>query len=269
MKKINFSLFAVLIFLLAACSHEKGSVSLKQPKNGGVYVVAHRGAHQGIPENSLAAYQKAINLGVDFIEIDIRTTRDGKFVSIHNNRIDAYVAEESGAVEDFTLSELKQMDIGKRIGPEWEGTRIPTFEEILDLCKGKCGVYLDLKDAAVEPLIKMIKERGMAHEVLWYADTYELQDVSKMCPECIIMPDPGAEKNLPELIGELNPKVIAAVWKHFSKSFVETCHQAGALVLVDESGKDCWQEALKWGADGIQTDYPAELIEFLTKNVSK
>ena len=52
---------------------------LKPPKHDGVYVVAHRGAHEGIPENTLPAYQKAIDLGADFVEIDVRTTKDGKF----------------------------------------------------------------------------------------------------------------------------------------------------------------------------------------------
>ncbi|MEO2048003.1 MAG: glycerophosphodiester phosphodiesterase family protein [Pirellulales bacterium] len=64
---------------------------LRTPKHSGIYVVAHRGAHTGIPDNSLAAYEKAIELGVDFVEIDIRATKDGKLVSIHNASIDAYV----------------------------------------------------------------------------------------------------------------------------------------------------------------------------------
>ena len=74
--------------LLALCSQMTGQVRLEEyfptPKNGDTYVIAHRGVHNGIPENSLAAYQKAIDLGCDFIEIDVRKTRDGRMVSIHN-----------------------------------------------------------------------------------------------------------------------------------------------------------------------------------------
>jgi len=256
-------------FLFNACSPGKDKTPLKPAKNGGIYVIAHRGAHQGIPENSLPAYKKAIDLGVDFIEVDIRTSKDGKFVSIHNSKIDSYVQGDSGAVEDFTLAELRALDIGKRIGPEWEGTRIPTFEEILDLCKGRCGIYLDLKNAPVEPLIKLIRARGMERQVLWYADMNELQDVKEICPDCVIMPDPGPEKNLPVLINSLRPKVIAAVWKYFSQSFVSTCHDEGAIVIVDEGGKESWQEALSWDTDGIQTDYPEDLIALLKTRVKK
>ena len=258
--------FVFLTIVLVSCdSLSDQTLPLKPPKHGGIYIVAHRGAHNDIPENSIPAYQKAIEMGVDFVEVDIRTTKDGKLVSIHNSTLNAYVEGLTGKVKDFTLAELRALDIGSRIGPEWKGTQIPTFEEILDLCKGKCGIYLDLKEASVAPLIEMIKTRSMEHDVLWYAGYKKLEEIQKLCPTCIIMPDPGPERNLTKLIERFKPKVIAAVWKHYSKSFAETCHKAGAVVIVDEDGPDCWEDALKWGTDGIQTDYPKELIAFLEK----
>jgi len=263
----NLTLLSILFVLIFACNSEmKKPLLLKPPKNGGVYVVAHRGAHNGIPENSIPAYQKAIDLGCDFVEIDVRTTKDGKFVSVHNSTIDKYCEGVTGNIEDFTLAELRTLDIGSRVSPQWIGTQIPTFDEILELCKGKCGIYLDLKEAQVKPLVDKIKARGMERDVLWYADDHELEQVKGLCPKCIIMPDPGAEENMPNLIERFKPDVIAAVWRHYSQSFVEKCHDAGAIVIVDESDPNCWEDALKWGSDGIQTDHPEELIEFLRKN---
>ena len=253
-----------LTVLVALWQPSTGPLALKPPKHGDVYVVAHRGAHKGIPENTLAAYEKAIDFGVDFVEIDVRATKDGHFVSIHNDTVDAYVVDgTSGKVRDFTLEALRALDIGSRVGPQWKGQKIPTFEEILDLCKGRCGIYLDLKDAPVGPLVEAVKQRAMEHDVLWYADRHEIMELKKRCPECIAMPDPGPEENLPRLIEELKPRVIAAVWRHFSKTFVDTCHAAGAIVIVDEGGRGYWEQALEWHVDGIQTNYPEELIRFL------
>lgn len=258
------------MLLSVACVGASRELPLKPPRHGGVYVVAHRGAHRGIPENTLAAYKKALELGVDFVEIDVQTTKDGRFVSIHNRTVDDYCVDGTkGKVSDFTLAELKALDIGSRVGPEWKDERIPTLEEILDLCKGKCGIYLDLKNAPVEPLVRMVRERGMEHDVLWYAGVEQQKQIKKLCPECIEMPDPGPEENLRTLIEALQPRVIAAVWRYFSESFAEKCHAADAIVIVDEGqvadGNDtgCWEQALAWGADGIQTDWPAELIKFL------
>lgn len=242
---------------------QAGAGALEGPRHGGVYVVAHRGAHEGIPENTLPAYAKAIELGADFVEVDIRTTKDGRFVSIHNATVEGYAAGASGRVKEMTFDELRALDVGARVGPEWAGTRIPTFEEILDVCRGKIGIYLDLKDAPVEPLVEMIRERGMERQVLWYAGPGNLRELGKVCPECVPMPDPGPEKNLAKVLQEFKPGVVASVWDEYSKTFADACHAAGAIAIVDDKGPECWEKMLEWGTDGIQTDRVGELIKRL------
>ena len=65
------------------------------------------------------------------------------------------------------------------------------------------------------------------------------------------------------MLDRFKPKVVASVWRHYSRTLVEACHAAGAIVIVDESDPSCWEEALAWGSDGIQTDYPEQLIALL------
>jgi len=268
------SLFAALLVItgsgdLVAQSTDARRLPFPSPKHGGVYVVAHRGAHDGIPENSLAAYEKAIELGVDFVEIDIRATKDGKLVSIHNNTIDAYVEGATGKISDFTLKELRAFDIGIRVGPQWKGTQVPTLDQILELCKGKCGIYIDLKEPRIlDEVAEAVHQLGMEKDVLWYAPIYfmkRLQRFQQRYPNAILMPDPIKEMNISSLIAKLHPQVIAASWDNYSKTFVDLCHQGGAVVIVDESDPSCWKQALNWGSDGIQTDHPKQLIEYLKK----
>lgn len=266
LRAVSFFIICLLSITSINCTSPKRETikALSPPQQGDVYVVAHRGAHIGIPENTLAAYEAAIAMGVDFVEVDLRTTRDGHIVSIHNKDIDSYVANgELGLVSEMILEQLKQLDIGSRISPEWSNERIPTFEEILGLCKGRVGIYLDLKDASVDKLVYVVKKWDMAGQVLWYADFDELERVAELCPECILMPDPGPEENLPKVIERFQPSVIASVWRYYSRSFAAKCHQAGAIVIVDESAPTCWEDALEWDSDGIQTNHPAELIAFL------
>ncbi|MBI5091019.1 MAG: glycerophosphodiester phosphodiesterase family protein [Candidatus Hydrogenedentes bacterium] len=242
---------------------------IKPPKHGGVYVMAHRGAHQGIPENTLAAYQKGIDLGVDFVEIDIRTTKDGKYVSCHNATVDSYTnGTGTGKVRDHTLEELRAMDFGSRVGPQFKGTKIPTFEEILNLCKGKVGIYLDFKDADMAEVAKIIKDHGMEHEVVWYLYKEQAKQLQKIAPDCIPMPDPGPESGLADLIKETHPRIIASSMDDCSKTYVETCHAAKAIVVADCMPNDpkVWEKAMSWDLDGLQTDNPAELIAWLDKN---
>jgi glycerophosphoryl diester phosphodiesterase len=260
---MNAILLTALMILAPVANLAAAGPPLDPPKHGGVYVVAHRGAHDGIPENTLPAYQKAIDLGVDFVEIDVRTTKDGKFVSIHNETVDAYAGGTKGRIKDMTLDEVRALDVGSRVGPEWKGTKIPTFEEILDLCKGKVGIYIDLKDAAIEKLVPLIKERGMERNIVWYIGGGLVPKLRKECPECFEMPDPGPETGLPALLDSAKPRVVASSWGNLSKTFVEKCHAAKAIVIVDDKGPDTWKPMLEWGVDGIQTDRPADLIKLL------
>jgi len=236
----------------------------------GVYVIAHRGAHIGIPENSLAAYQKAIDLGCDFVEIDVRTTKDGGFVSIHNSSVEEYADGIKGKVSELTLAELKSLDIGFRIGAQWKGTRIPAFEEILKLCQGKIGIYLDLKAASVSALVEIIKKYRMENDILWYLTADRMQEIREIvtnCPECIPMPDPGPASNIDLLMDKIHVHALATDMGELSEQFVSTAHQYHARVTVDENegNEDEWSKIIDWKTDGIQTDRPEALITFLKK----
>lgn len=242
-----------------------------KPRNGNTYVIAHRGAHVGIPENSLPAIQKAIDLGCDFVEIDTRATKDGRIVSVHNSTIDQYVNGKTGKVCDFTFEEIKKLDIGEKVGPEWKNTRIPGIEEILQLCRGQIGIYLDLKEPLVPELLRIIRKYDMQREIMWYipASRMELiKELKKLCYTCIPMPDPGAEKNISEAIRQVHPRMIASDMNQLSESFVKTAHANDLKVFVDEKRgtPEEWEQILKWGTDGIQTDNPERLIDYLRNN---
>ncbi len=247
--------------------------SFPQPKNGKTYVVAHRGAHIGIPENSLPAFQKAIDLGCDFVEIDTRMTKDGQIVSVHNSTIDQYVVGHKGKVSDYTLAELKAMSIGEKTGPEWKNTTIPTFEEILQLCHGKIGIYLDLKEPLIKELLPIIRKYGMERDIIWYISSGRIEEIKllqSLCKECLPLPDPGPEKNIAAVCKQVHPLVLATDMGNLSESFVKTAREHGAKVIVDEKTgtPEEWEQMLKWGTDGIQTDNPEALIRFLKNKYS-
>lgn len=266
----KLGLTIVLVFFTFACQFEKQKKSnLPKPRNGNTYVIAHRGAHNGIPENTLAAYQKAIDLGCDFVEIDIRKSKDGKFVSVHNETVDAYTqGEVTGKVSDFTLAELKQLNIGKRVGSDWENERVPTFEEILKLCKGKIGIYLDLKEPNVKAQIEIIKSYGMERDIIWYIPASYLEaieEVKKNCENCIVMPDPGSKDNIEKLVEEVHPQVIATDMGELSLDYMKIAKKLNVKVITDDKKGTVeeWESILEMGTDGIQTDQPEKLIQFL------
>jgi len=135
-----------------------------QPAAPKKILIAHRGASAYAPEHSAEAYKLAIAQGADFVEQDLAVTKDGVLVSIHDLTLerttdveqvfpDRSVEDTSGPtpirrwyVNDFTLAEIKRLDAGSYFGAKFAGTRILTFQEAIDLVRGKAGLYPELKD---------------------------------------------------------------------------------------------------------------------------
>ena len=107
--------------------------------------IAHRGASGYAPENTLAAFRRAVALGVSFIETDLQLTRDAHFVAIHDDTFDRTTTGR-GAVQQMTLAEVRRLDAGSWFGSEFIGERVPTLSEILEFsAKNDVVFYLELK----------------------------------------------------------------------------------------------------------------------------
>lgn len=109
-----------------------------------IYVSAHRGYSEVYPENTMAAFRAALDLGVDQIETDIRVTKDGELVIMHDAAVDR-TTSGSGAVESYTLAELKQLDAGIKKGERFAGERIPTLVEFMELIKDVPGLTVNFE----------------------------------------------------------------------------------------------------------------------------
>jgi glycerophosphoryl diester phosphodiesterase len=142
-------------------------------------LVAHRGASAYAPEHTLEAYRLALEQGADFVEQDLAVSKDGVLVCIHDLTLerttnveevfpDRFVQETGGAagtkrwpVHDFTLAEIKRLDAGAWFDKKFSGARVPTFQEAIDLVRGKAGLYPELKDP------EFYRSRGVSPEKLF------------------------------------------------------------------------------------------------------
>lgn len=143
-------------------------VSAEEPTGGErkqVENVAHRGASGYAPENTIAAYDLAVDMKADYIEIDVQRSKDGELVSIHDNTVNR-TTDGTGKVRDLTFEQLRALDAGSWKGEQFAGEQIPTFDEILDRYHGKVGILIELKSPELYPGIEeqvteAIKERNL------------------------------------------------------------------------------------------------------------
>jgi glycerophosphoryl diester phosphodiesterase len=141
-------------------------------------VAAHRGVPSLAPENTMAGYQLAYDLGADLIETDVHETKDGHLVIMHDYTVDR-TTNGTGSVSNMTLEQIRQLDAGIKFGPEFAGEKVPTFREFLQGFKGKDVVLLvEIKQAGIaEKVLKEIEEEGVKNQVL--VQSFHLGDVVK------------------------------------------------------------------------------------------
>ena len=132
----------LILTILAGCAS-----SPPLPGNGAApVVIAHRGASAYAPENTLVAFERAVELGAPWYELDCHLTQDGHVIVTHDNDLER-VAGVVGLVRDKTLAELQALDAGSWFGPDFAGERMPTLAESLAQARGRIGVYVEIKNA--------------------------------------------------------------------------------------------------------------------------
>src|SRR5262249_20771464 len=109
-----------------------------------VEVTAHRGHARAAPENTLSAMRKAIESGADYAEMDVQLTSDGKIVLLHDRDLKR-VAGDSRRLDELSYDEVRQLDVGRWFDPAFSGERVPTLAEVINLCRGKIRMNIELK----------------------------------------------------------------------------------------------------------------------------
>ncbi len=233
-----------------------------------VRIIAHRGFSGVYPENTLLAFKKAIELCVDEIEFDIKMTKDGIPVIIHDETIDR-TTNGKGRICDLTLKEIKSFDAGIKFGEEFKGLKIPTFEEALDIIPEEIELNLHTmtNPDLIEKMLKILNDRK--RENFYLAIDSSLIQVAKNIKSDVKICNMRYQTDPWEYIEETK-RVKAERLQFFTPSYevtkdmVEKAHSYGIFVNVFFA--DTKEDMLKYiniGVDAILTNYPDRLIKIL------
>ena len=138
---------------------------------GGVLNFAHRGASHNAPQNTLAAFRLAVEMGADGVELDVQVSKDGEAVVIHNFTVDA-TTDGQGAVKDKTLAELKELDAGSWFDVRFAGQRIPTLQEVIVEVGHQLLLNIELKARVfgsadlVAEVVRLIEDHNLVHRAI-------------------------------------------------------------------------------------------------------
>lgn len=263
-----------------------------------VWVAAHRADYVYAPENSLQALENAIYFGADLIETDVRLTKDGHVVMMHDYTVDR-MTDGTGRVSDLTLEEIKKL----RLKTNWGGSthfQVPTLEEFIGIAKGKVCLYLDKagydlpgheKGHLVKELLKILKKHDALGEAVFVLDwPYEKaksifgDDLEKVI-YCPVIEDKIAdlEAYVNEYIEKLSPvafqfrfkslesetyRLLPKVLESGSKAFVaatwdeHTAYHSDRVSIFTRPSEG-WGWLIQQGFSILETNYARDLIRYL------
>ena len=236
--------------------------------------IAHRGASSYAPENTFAAYDKALAMGVNHIELDVHLTSDGHIVVIHDDTVDR-TTNAHGRVVDFTLDELRALDAGSWFSPEYKGEPIRSLGETLEYYKGRLHFHIEIKAREIAGglacrTIDMVRGYGLTDSVTITSFSKEwLEEAAgydSALPKGWLVPMGNVpwDDSIIEQSKELGLAQICPRADLTTPQLVDRLHDEGFVVrchgLYDE---DLMRHAVDVGADGATVNFPDKMAEYL------
>lgn len=292
-KAILFTIAQFLCYYTLSAQEQVQTLiqNLKDPESKSILVVAHRGDWRNAPENSLQAFKNCIEMGVHMIEIDLKKTKDGHLILMHDETIDR-TTNGTGKPENYTLEEIRKFHLKNGLGIVTRHI-IPTFEEVLNLCKGKILINVDKGYEYFKDVYTLTEQSGTTEQVV-IKSAYPLSKVQKengdVLKKVIYMPiinldQPDAENLVTEYL-KMSPIAIECCFQSFTSQvncLLQKIRNAHTKIWINslwpslnaghdddlavESNKpnETWGWIISQGATLIQTDRPKDLLEYLSQ----
>jgi glycerophosphoryl diester phosphodiesterase len=213
--------------------------------------IGHRGAAGHVLENTLGSIEKAIELGVDYVEIDLRLTRDGHVVVLHDATVDR-TTNSCGRIKDLTLAEVKRIKTK-------DGQHVPTLEEVLKVTDGRVGLMLELKVRGLaKPVIEIAEQSGFSSPVIYASFHHkEMSHVRELAPSATIMPLISRGRIAPRIPAKLSAHHVGIRLDRVGKPIVASLHAAGIQIFVfTVNDADDIAHMTDIEVDGIISDMP-------------
>lgn len=229
---------------------------------------AHRGSLTEAPENTVSAMKKAIAHGAQGIELDVQLTKDDQLILIHDHHVRRFNKAVKGNVRDYTLAELKQINIGSSFSEKFAHERLATLEEVLEIIPKEIQLNIEIKNAPImyenieAILLACLRHRERTENTI--ISSFDHQTLVRIQQE---------EPNI--MIGLLLKQQIIKPWQyaqnsglnvysihpnkiHVNQEFIVSCHDAGYKVFpytVNEIAT--YEQLASWGIDGVFSNNPA------------
>lgn len=229
-------------------------------------IIGHRGAAAVAPENTWASFDRALSLGVDAIETDIRATSDGELILIHDKHLDR-TTNGRGLVKETPWSVIRNLDAGFWFKEEYKGAKIPLLKETLEHYGNKTHLVLEIKQSEIElQVLEMVMQLGLLDAVTFTSFKFNaLENIKAQSPAAVIgwLTSDCSEENISKTI-EAGFQQICLPALSLSPELVTTVKKRGLEVRAWQvKDTTAMMSALNAGVEGMTVDFPHLLLQAL------
>jgi glycerophosphoryl diester phosphodiesterase len=227
------------------------------------------------PENTLAAVERALDLGVDLVEIDVHATRDGHLVVLHDATVDR-TTDGYGAVRDMTLAEARRLSAGRWFAPSFAGERVPTLAEVLELTRRRVPLLVEVKPRGISGLvIETVRDLRAMEDVILQsfhpASVREVRELERRIPAALLVGRVPVGhtrwrgRSLVKKALQVGANALALSHLAATRSLVDEVHRRAMSLWVWTVDEEiAMQKMIQIGADGVITNHPERLHRLLT-----
>lgn len=233
-------------------------------------IYAHRGARGYAPENTMAAFRLALELGADGIELDVQATKDGAVVICHDHTIDR-TSNGTGWIRDYTLAELRALDFGGWFSPEFVGEALPTFAEFFAWyvttplylnveIKNGPAVYPGIERKLIAEMQEIMPLDFPLYDRLIFSSFYhpslcEIKTLDLRFKTGVLFDDRPVD--VAGMAKQINAEYLHPHWHYLEQEWVQAAHDAGIGVnSYTVNTREEYEFARAAGIDGIFSDFP-------------
>lgn len=252
--------------ILLALSLATSSAALRAEP---IELVCHRGANEFTPENTQAAAELCIKWKVAYVEIDVRTSKDGVMYILHDTTVDR-TTNGTGKLRDLTSEEIDELDAGSWFDPKFAGQKVPRLKPYLQWIKGQAKVYFDVKDADLEELIPLVYELGMENDCFfWFGNPLQASRFRKLDSELALKVNASSPKEVRRVRERLGADIVEVGLDKMSDEMVDVCQELDVKLMIyhPQKSEEGFRRVVQWDPDMVNLNN-ADLFQEIERDVN-
>jgi glycerophosphoryl diester phosphodiesterase len=222
-----------------------------------IEIVCHRGANEFAPENTYASAQLCIDWGMDYVEIDVNRSRDGRLYLFHGPELER-TTNGVGRFDEWNAEAIDRLDVGSWFHPKYAGERAPRLEPFLQWIKGKAKLFIDVKGGHPQEIIDAVRAAGMAQECFfWCGDDEWARRFRRLAP------DMQLKINIQDAAGvwaaheRFRANIVEVDPPNMNQKILDACRSLGVKTMIYAKGKDpaLYRRVLEWGVEMVNLNH--------------